>query len=102
MRQFDVLENPNEASRRYAPYVVVLQSHHLAPLDTVFVAPVVRDAQRILSLLDVAVVFRDEKLAVAIAEAAGVRRSQFGLSVGSLQSHEDDFRRAFERLLSGF
>lgn len=102
MRQFDVLENPNEGSRSYAPYLVVLQSHHLAPLDTVFVAPMVRDARRMLSPLDVAVSVRGEELAVAVAEAAGVRRSGFSPAVGSLLSHEDQIRRAFERLMSGF
>lgn len=102
MRQFDVLENPNPATRRYAPYVVVLQSHHLAPLDTVFLAPLVTDAQRTLSSLDVPVQFGGGVLAVAIAEAAGVPRGGFGPAIGSLSAYEDEIRRAFERLMSGF
>jgi toxin CcdB len=102
LRQFDVLENPNPASRGYAPFLIVLQSHHLAPLETVFVAPLVNDARRVLSALDVPVAFIGQSLTVAIAEAAGVPRASVGQRKGSLASYEDDIRRAFERLLSGF
>ena len=34
MRQFDILDNPSIRSRAVAPYVVVLQSHHLAAIPT--------------------------------------------------------------------
>jgi hypothetical protein len=100
--QFDVLENPNPLTRRYAPFVVVLQSHHLDPLETIFVAPLVNDAVRTLSALDVSVEFRERSYTVAVAESAGIPRAGFGRSLGSLRTHEDQIRRAFERLMSGF
>nr|QQZ49533.1 CcdB family protein [Phenylobacterium glaciei] len=39
MRQFDVYPNPSTRSRAKAPYVVVVQSHHLVAAPTVLVAP---------------------------------------------------------------
>ena len=52
MRQFDVLRNPNPATAEHSPFLVVLQSHHLDPLDTVFLALRVysgRSAEEILA-----------------------------------------------------
>lgn len=102
MRQFDVLENPNPASRSYAPYVVVLQSHHLDPLEAVLLAPLVNDAHRKVSSVDIPVEFRSQSLVLVIAEMAGVRRQGLGRTIGSVTSSEDEIRRAFEKLLTGF
>lgn len=102
MRQFDVLENPNPASRRHAPFVAVLQSHHLDPLDTIVLAPLVRDVARSVSLIDVPLEFRGEPLVRVVAELAGVRREGLGRVLGSIGEHEDAFRRSLDRLLTGF
>lgn len=102
MRQFDVIENPNEASRGYAPYVVILQSHHLAPLDTVFVAPLVRDRQLEVSALDVRVELSGEPFILALTEAASIRRWGAPRTRGAVGQYEDAIRRAFERLMTGF
>jgi toxin CcdB len=102
LRQFDVLPNPNVASRRYAPFVAVLQSHHLDPIDTVVLAPLVNDAERPVSSLEISVNLSGEPLVLVIAELAGVRREGLGKPVGSLRPWEDEIRRAFERLLTGF
>ena len=102
MRQFDVFENPSEASRAYAPYLVVLQSHHLAALDSVVLAPVVRDADRPLSPLDVGVAVRGEVLTLAISELASTPRSILKTYVFTAAEHEDAIRRALDRLFTGF
>lgn len=102
MRQFDAIENPSPTGRAYAPYLVVLQSHHLDPLDSVVLAPAVRDAKRPLTPLDVPVQISGEPLIVALAEMASVHRQGLGPPVESLGSHEDAFRRALERLFTGF
>jgi toxin CcdB len=102
LRQFDVLENPNTATRRYAPYVVVLQSHHLDLLTTVLLAPLINDSRRLMRSVDVPITFRGADVVLAIAESAGVRREGLGRRVGSVAEHEDAIRRAFERLLTGF
>jgi toxin CcdB len=102
LRQFDVVENPSPSGRAYAPYLVVLQSHHLDPLDSVILAPVVRDADRPLSLLDVTVEVAGETLVVAMAELASVNRQLLRQAVLSISDHEDDLRRALDRLFTGF
>jgi toxin CcdB len=102
LRQFDVLENPLTKSREYAPYLVVLQSHHLEALDSVVLAPVVRDARRPVSPLDVPVIVNGETLTLAIAELASAHRATFGPSKASLIGQEDEIRRALDRLFTGF
>ncbi len=62
----------------------------------------VRDARRSLSAFDIEIEFRGERLVLAIAEAAGVSNNGFGRSIGSVAEHEDQIRRAFERLMTGF
>lgn len=102
MRQFDVLENPNATSRHYAPYVVVLQSHHLDPLDTILLAPLVNDAERAIASVDLPVEFRGRALVLVVAEMAGVPRQGLGRALGSVADYEEEIRRAVERLLTGF
>jgi toxin CcdB len=102
LRQFDVLESAVDTSRAYAPYLVVLQSHHLTPLKTVFVAPLIADLEETLTGLHVPISFRGQGWMLAIPQSAGVHRSLLGRLVGSVAEYEDQIRRAFERLLSGF
>ena len=102
MRQFEVYPNPSNASATFAPFIVVLQSHHLNPLETVVVAPMVRDAQTPLAPLDVPVTFNGEALAIAVAEIGAVNRSAVGRKLGDVSAEEDAIRRALERLFTGF
>jgi hypothetical protein len=93
VRQFDVVENANAATRRYAPYFVILQSHHLEPLETVLVAPLVNDLARAMDQLNLRAEIKGETLLVAMPEMAGIPRSRLGRPVASLATHEDAFRR---------
>jgi hypothetical protein len=102
VRQFDVVENPDPETRRYSPFLVVLQSHHLDPIETIFLAPLVSDAARPVSPVDIPVEFGGRRLVIAIGEAAGVPKSAFGQVRGSVEEQEDAIRRAIERLLGGF
>ena len=102
MRQFDVFANPSLTSSSYAPFVIVLQSHYLDPLDTVVVAPLVRDAIPILSPLDIQLEFDGEVLAIAIAELSHIDRKQLSRSLGSLAGYRDEISRALDRLFTGF
>jgi toxin CcdB len=99
MRQFDVVPNPSNSSRSYAPYVLVLQSHYVE-LDTTVVAPIARD--KTPSDLEVAVEIRGESLVVALTELAAVRTASLRGTVSSLRDFEDEIRRALERLFTGF
>jgi hypothetical protein len=62
VRQFDVVENPDSETRRYSPFLVVLQSHHLDPIETIFLAPLVSDATRPVSPLDIPLEFQGRRL----------------------------------------
>lgn len=102
MRQFDVFENPSEASRGYAPYLVVLQSHHLHLIDTVIVAPLILDAARPLTQIDVPVAVNGKALIAAMSELANMPEKLLRAAVASLSPAEDDLRRALDRLFTGF
>ena len=102
MRQFEVYPNPSKASAAFAPYILVLQSHHLNVLDTIVVAPVVMDASKPIAPLDVPVQIGDQHLVVAIGELGVVSRSSVRRRITDLSAHEDAIRRALDRLFTGF
>ena len=102
MRQFDVVENPSKRSRQHAPYFVILQSHYLEPLESVLVAPVVRDASRAISVLDVEVELDGEHLVLTIGELFSIDRGLLRTVRGSMMDHEDAIRRAIGRAFTGF
>ena len=102
MRQFDIVENPSTQSRAIAPYFVVLQSHYLQPLDSVIVAPVVRDAERPITILDVPVEIADEALLLTIGELFSIRREHLRAIRSTLSADEEPIRRALERAFTDF
>ncbi len=73
MRQFDIFRNPSEASRRFAPFLVALQSHHLS-LDTVLVAPLVNDKRS--TSVEIAVSVEGQSLVVALTEMGHQTRAR--------------------------
>ena len=99
MRQFQAFANPSLASRPFAPFVIVLQSHYL-PLETVVVAPIVIDATSLG--LDIPVIVEGRELHIAISELANIPSTPLGRVVADLAAHEDDIRRAIDRLFTGF
>jgi toxin CcdB len=94
-----VFRNPSGRSRRFAPFVVALQSHHI-PLDTVLVAPLVNDKRA--TNVEIAVSFGDDSLVVALTEMGSIRTAVLSDAVGELSVYEDDIRRALDRLFTGF
>ncbi len=102
MRQFDVYENPSPEARRFAPYLVVLSSHLLLDFDDAVVAPLVNDSQRTVPALELEIEMSGEPLLLVISEIAGVEGRTLRRNVGSLRAHEDDIRRALDRLFTGF
>ena len=101
MRQFGVYRNLSPLSRE-APFILVLQSHHLDALESVIAAPLRRDKRYLLSQIDVPIVIRGEALVVAVAEMAAIEKSAFGPLVQDAGAHEDEIRRALDRLFTGF
>ena len=102
MRQFDFFENPSPEMRQTAPYLVVLSSHLFADLSEVVVAPVVRPNLLTPSDFDVPVVVDEERHLVSVIGLAAISSARLKRRVGSLLAHEDDIRRALDRLFTGF
>jgi toxin CcdB len=103
IRQFDVFANPSLRSRDEAPFVVVLQSHHAGELPTVVVAPLYRrEIAQALTRLTVDVESAGQDLTVSIPELVALSSTLLHKKVGSLAEHEDDIRRALDRLFTGF
>lgn len=103
MRQFDVLTNTDAHSADWAPYLVALQHDLLRDLETIVVAPLVRQGEgtRPMSGLNPVVEFSGERLVVSVQELAGVSRRQLGNSVGSLESQRQVFLQALDLLFTG-
>lgn len=80
---------------------MVLQSHHLKPVDSIVVAPLFRN-ERPLSEVDIPLTFRDEDLVLLVSEVGSIDRSSLRRPPGSLAAHEDAIRRALDRLFTGF
>ena len=102
MRQFDLVDNPSERTRAVAPYLLVLQSHLLDRVDSVIVAPVVRDVEKPFAGIDLSIDFKGEALTVTLVELFSLERSLLKTVHGSLAEHEDSIRRGLDRLFTGF
>lgn len=74
----------------------------MEPLDTVIVAPVIRDAIRALTVLDVPVEVDGETLLLTIGELFAIEREILKTVRASLADQEDAIRRAIGRAFTGF
>ena len=101
-KQFDVFANPSSQSMPFAPYIVVLQSHLLDVIDTVIVAPIVRDAGVGLRPFDVKTTIGEEQLFIATAEMGSVEKRLLSKPLATVADQEADIRRAIDRLFTGF
>ena len=103
MRQFDVFPNPSPRSRVAAPYIVLMQSHFVDEMPTALIAPLIREPRSgDFTRVSIAARLNDEMLYLSLAEMAPIARSGLKRAVGTLRSHEDDIRRALDRLFTGF
>jgi toxin CcdB len=99
VRQFDVFRNPSPASRPFAPFVAMIQSHFVEQ-DAVVVAPLANDKAATGVNIDVG--YGDGSFVLARSELGSVPRQSLSRTVGSLTPHEDEIRRALDRLFTGF
>jgi toxin CcdB len=103
VKQFDVHPNPSAVSLGSFPYVVVLQSHLLAASHGTVVAPMLRqDGRSGFTRISVQVRFQGEDYLVLVGELAVIDTRLVQRPVGDLHAHEDDIRRALDRLFTGF
>lgn len=102
MKQFDVFQNPAAPLRDVAPFIVLLSSHLFLRLDEVIATPVVRGGTLRPGEFDVGVAIDGERYIVSVIGMAAIRSSHLGRSRGSLRAHDDEIRRALDRLFTGF
>ncbi len=102
MRQFDCFQNPSAEMRHVAPHVVVLSSHLFTDLSEVVVAPVVRLGVLKPSDFDVLVQLDGNEHLISIIGLAAISAGRLKRRTGTLVAHEDDIRRAIDRLFTGF
>ncbi len=80
-----------------------MQSHFVEEMPTALIAPLIREPRSgDFTRVSVAVRLNDESLYLSLAEMAPILRSDLKRSVGTLKPHEDDIRRALDRLFTGF
>ncbi len=85
-----------------APYVVILSSHLFNDLVEIVVAPVLRPGLLNASDFDVRVRWNEEDHLVSVIGLAAISSTRLKRRVGSLLAHDDDIRRALDRLFTGF
>lgn len=88
--------------REGVPFVMVLSSHLLAELTEVVVTPVLARQAAKLADVEIPFVWDDRSLLISISGIAAIRGADLRRKVTSLVAHEDDIRRALDRLFTGF
>lgn len=102
MRQYDVCRNPDRATRQRVPFLVVLQSDLLVPLETVIVAPLVPEkASSMITKLNPAVVLQGRRYRLVMQELAGVPKNRLGEVVANAAAQHLDFIAAIDLLFTG-
>lgn len=103
IRQFDLLANPSPRSRLIAPFVMVVQSHLYDEGPTLLVAPLVQmPTAAVMSRVSLPVVHNNVGYIPMLSEMGAIDCKSAGAVRGSLLAHEDDIRRALDRLFTGF
>jgi toxin CcdB len=104
MRQFDVCENPDAASRAHFPFLLVVQADLLASLQTRVVVPLAvpdvvgrRPVGRLMPVLEV----RGETLVAVVPELAGVALADLGPVVANVADRRSDIVAALDLLVTG-
>ena len=80
-----------------------MQSHLLTASHSTVAAPMLRqDGRSAFTEISVTVRFEDRDYVVLIAELAAIDTRLLTKPAGDLRSYEDGFRRALDRLFTGF
>jgi toxin CcdB len=103
MKQFDVFRNPNPASARTVPWLLLVQSELLDDFPTRMVAPLVRASALTVPATRLNPAFKIEgEPAVMLTQQLGaVPKRSLKHRVTSLERHRTDIIAAIDFLLSG-
>ncbi|MBF0325303.1 MAG: CcdB family protein [Alphaproteobacteria bacterium] len=102
MAQFDVYPNPTGGMSGAAPYVLDVQSDHVAHLPTRMVVPLARpDEFQPLRHLNPLVEVKGERMAALVQFMAAVPREVLRDPVASLKDRRQDFVNAIDFLFTG-
>lgn len=103
IRQFDLIDNPSQRSRAIAPLVMVVQSHLYDEGPTLLVAPLFQmSPAALLTKVTIPVWHDGVDYILMLSELGAIERRAASKVRGSLLAHEDDIRRALDRLFTGF
>lgn len=88
--------------RPAVPFVVVLSSHHASGLTEAIVAPVLKGRSNPVSAFEIPLERDADVLLISVTGMVAIRHTDLRRRVGSAAEHEDDIRRALDRLFTGF
>ena len=102
VRQYDVCRNGDRSSRSRIPFLIVLQSDLLSPLETVVVAPVVAEREALtIKRLNPRLMLSGKAYRVVMQELAGIPRQRLGQAVANVRDRHAEFVGAADLLFTG-
>ncbi len=103
MRQFDVFRNPSEASSKFAPMLLVLQSALTITETTIVVAPLVLPSRipEVSRLFPRLIVGR-RTLVLSTNELGAVQKRKLKDAIANLEPERNRIIAAIDMLFSGF
>lgn len=103
MPQFDLYQNPNPESRKWAPYIVDLQHAMLSSLATRIMAPLVvakPSGEPTIQRLNPVVSVAGERYFLSPTEMASVPVTELSEPSGNLLSYRDDLMAAVDLIFT--
>jgi toxin CcdB len=102
VRQYDICRNLNMASRKEAPFLIVLQADLLEDLRTVVIAPVRVEtlATKISKLIPAAIV-KGKPYRFSMPELTGILRKYLGEVVANVVNQHYEFVAAIDLIFTG-
>jgi toxin CcdB len=102
MRQYDVCRNLNSASRKEAPFLLILQADLLQDLRTVVIAPIRTERLATkMSRLNPAVNISGKTYRVSVSELTSVLRNQLGEVILNTSEQHSEFVDAIDLIFTG-
>lgn len=103
MRQFDVFRNPDSASARQRPYLVILQSDLLRDVSTVVVAPLALSSRfPPITRLTPTIAIAGNEYVILTTDIASIPRKALKRGVGTAAAKRDEILSALDLVFVGF